>query len=308
MKTGIPAPFHEALDETISGVEVAPNIITDPQLRHALATEYIGNLQEAFAVAEDPATDSAVENLSHAIFNKEASLERRREYANHALDLFKSGVINHAPVYGGFNVQAVTERAEELSGQFVEGVIAFAEASSAPDDKSKDGYKEKISFLFPEHKTPEDQAVMALTLLDVMQPYLVDRLLELDVYDPPHLREQLAEIQADCALMANFQRSAANFLEFASTGRRRKSDEEIGLSSLELVKGPKTFIDDGKHKFFVQWYRAQVDKNSEVIRLQEDEVESYTWINVDALIEDVIKNPKKYVPSMQNSMETLGVM
>lgn len=227
MKTGIPAPFHEALDETISGREVTPDIIADPQLRHELATGYIGHLQEAFAVAEDPATDSALENLSHAIFNKEAPLEQRREYANHALDLFKSGVVNHAPVYEGFNVQAVTEQAEELSGQFVEGVIAFAEASSAPDDKSKEGYKEKISFMFPEHKTPEDQAVMALTLLDVMQPYLVDRLLELDVYDPAHLREQLAEIQADCALMANFQRSAANFLEFASTGRRRKSDEEI---------------------------------------------------------------------------------
>lgn len=75
MKTGIPAPFHEALDETLSGREVTPDAIADPQLRHELATEYIGHLREAFAVAEDPAANSSLENLSHAIFNKEAPLE-----------------------------------------------------------------------------------------------------------------------------------------------------------------------------------------------------------------------------------------
>lgn len=227
MKAKIPLPFHEALDQTLSEKELESRHITDPQLRHELAAEYTEHLREAFMVVEDPATDSVFENLSYAILNKEAPLDQRREYANHALDLFKAGVINRVPVHEGFDTRAVTERAEELSDQFVEGVIAFAEASSVPGDASKDGYKEKISFLFPENKTPEDQAVMALTLLDVMQPYLVDRVLEFDIYDPAHLREQLAEVQADCALMANFQRSAANFLEFASTGRRRKTDEEV---------------------------------------------------------------------------------
>lgn len=227
MKTGIPAPFHEAFGKTLSDKEVSPGDIIDPQVRHQLTTEYIEHLRGAFAVAENPAADNAAENMAYAVFNKDAPLEQRRQYANHALDIFKTSVIEHAPSFRGFDIQAAAERAEELSAQFVEGIIVFAEASSSPEEKKEDGYKEKIAFLFPEEKTREDQAVTALTLLDVMQPYLVDRILEFDIYDPVHLREQLAEVQADYALMANFQRSAANFLEFASTGRKRKSDAEI---------------------------------------------------------------------------------
>jgi isopentenyldiphosphate isomerase len=84
--------------------------------------------------------------------------------------------------------------------------------------------------------------------------------------------------------------------------------EEIGLRSLELTKGPKEFIDDGEHKFFVQWYRAEVDKGDTVITLQEDEVEAYDWIAQKTLVEDVLKHPEKYVPSMQSSMEKLGLL
>lgn len=227
MKTIVPAPFYEALGETLSGKELDVEHIGDPDIHHELAIEYMQHLREVFAVAEDPANDSVLENLSYAVFNKEAPIDQRREYANHALDLFKESAISHVPARQSFDIQAVKGRAEELSGQFVEGVIVFAETSTAPEGRSKDDYKEKIAFLFPESRTLEDQAVMALTLLDVMQPYLVDRILELNVYDPANLREQLAEIQSDCVLMANFQRSMANFLEFATTGRKRKSDAEM---------------------------------------------------------------------------------
>jgi len=38
-------------------------------------------------------------------------------------------------------------------------------------------------------------------------------------------------------------------------------DEEIGLNGHKLRNGPKEFIDDGTHQFFVQWYFAEVDKD-----------------------------------------------
>jgi isopentenyl-diphosphate Delta-isomerase len=88
----------------------------------------------------------------------------------------------------------------------------------------------------------------------------------------------------------------------------KEIEEEIGLSNLHLIEGPKEFVDDGKHKFFVQWFTAQVDKDDVTIKIQSDEVEAYSWINKDELIEDVRQDPNKYVPSMQNALKILGLL
>ena len=87
----------------------------------------------------------------------------------------------------------------------------------------------------------------------------------------------------------------------------KEIEEEIGLSNLNLTEGPKEFVDDGKHKFFVQWFVAQVDKDKATIRIQEEEVEAYTWIKKEDLIREVMDNPSKYVPSIQNALKILGV-
>ena len=87
----------------------------------------------------------------------------------------------------------------------------------------------------------------------------------------------------------------------------KEIEEEIGLTKLNLTEGPKEFVDDGKHKYFVQWFSAQVDKDEVDIRIQEEEVETYSWIKQDELVRDVAKNPDKYVPSMQNALNILGV-
>jgi isopentenyldiphosphate isomerase len=80
------------------------------------------------------------------------------------------------------------------------------------------------------------------------------------------------------------------------------------MSSLRLIQGPKEFVDDGVHKFCVQWFTAQADKNEATIKIQEDEVEVYAWISQDALVKDVRRNPSKYVPSMHNALKILGVL
>ena len=50
-------------------------------------------------------------------------------------------------------------------------------------------------------------------------------------------------------------------------------EEEIGLKNLKLRKGPKKYVDEDKHRFFVQWYFAEVDKDKVSINIQEEEVE-----------------------------------
>ncbi len=84
-------------------------------------------------------------------------------------------------------------------------------------------------------------------------------------------------------------------------------EEEIGLTGLDLTKGPKEFIDDGKHKFFAQWYFAEVDKNKVSIKIQEDEVEAYEWVPKERLVKEVLNNPDKFVPSLRNSLKLLGI-
>ena len=84
-------------------------------------------------------------------------------------------------------------------------------------------------------------------------------------------------------------------------------EEEIGLKNLHLHIGPKEFIDDGKHKFFVQWYTAGVDKNAVVITIQEEEVESFAWVPIKQLINEVTTKGDKFVPSLKHSLDILGV-
>lgn len=85
-------------------------------------------------------------------------------------------------------------------------------------------------------------------------------------------------------------------------------EEEIGLKGLKLDKGPKEFIDEGKHKFFVQWYLAQLDKNKITIKIQKEEVEAYGWVPKEELVKDVLDNPGKFVPTLKATLGILGVM
>lgn len=87
----------------------------------------------------------------------------------------------------------------------------------------------------------------------------------------------------------------------------KEIEEEIGLTNLQLILGPKEFVDDGKHRFFVQWFLAGVDKDKVTVKIQEEEVEAYAWIDTAQLIKDVADNPDKYVPSMRNALEILHV-
>jgi isopentenyldiphosphate isomerase len=68
----------------------------------------------------------------------------------------------------------------------------------------------------------------------------------------------------------------------------KETEEEIGLTGLNLQPGPKQYVDDGQHKFFCQWYRAEVDKNRAHIVIQEDEIEAIRWISRADLLEDTL--------------------
>lgn len=86
-----------------------------------------------------------------------------------------------------------------------------------------------------------------------------------------------------------------------------ETDEEIGLKGVHFHIGPKEYVDDGKHRYFVQWYVAEVDKDRVSIRIQEEEVEDYTWMTTEHLLKEVQEQPEKFVPSMSHALELLDV-
>jgi len=86
-----------------------------------------------------------------------------------------------------------------------------------------------------------------------------------------------------------------------------EAEEELGLTGIEPVKQVKQFVDDGKHRFFVQPYTAQVDMETAKIEVEAEYVEGYKWIAIRELIKDVSENPNKYVPSMLAGIRASGL-
>jgi 8-oxo-dGTP pyrophosphatase MutT (NUDIX family) len=86
---------------------------------------------------------------------------------------------------------------------------------------------------------------------------------------------------------------------------KKETEEEIGLTGVTFTLGPKEYVDDGKHKFFCQWFYAQIDKDTALLTIQKDEVEAIQWIPSGDLRADVVSNPDKYVPSAKTSLDLL---
>ena len=87
----------------------------------------------------------------------------------------------------------------------------------------------------------------------------------------------------------------------------KEIEEEIGLTGLKLILGPRTYTDDGSHRFFCQWFLADVDKDHTELRIQNEEVETVKWVPISWLLDDVKKNPQSYTPSTPDNLEALGV-
>jgi isopentenyldiphosphate isomerase len=102
--------------------------------------------------------------------------------------------------------------------------------------------------------------------------------------------------------------SAAGTVEENETYRQniiKETAEELGLSDLTFRQGPKQFVDDGKHKYFCQWFFSEVDKGLVKIKIQEDEVEAIRWLGIPELEKDSINNPGKYKFSIFYSLKKL---
>lgn len=101
--------------------------------------------------------------------------------------------------------------------------------------------------------------------------------------------------------------AAAGTLEVGETyesNAYKEAEEEIGLTGVEFILGPKMKFTSSRHSL-CQWFTATCDWSEEQFVLQPTEVEQVKWIDEDVFFEDVRTNPDKYLPTMSLIIEAL---
>lgn len=83
----------------------------------------------------------------------------------------------------------------------------------------------------------------------------------------------------------------------------KETEEEIGLTGLEITHSQKIFYDTPR-KFFCMFFYAVVDQEQGDFKL-EDEVAAVQWVEPEWLKKDVVQNPQLYVPGLGKNLETI---
>jgi isopentenyldiphosphate isomerase len=102
--------------------------------------------------------------------------------------------------------------------------------------------------------------------------------------------------------------SAAGTLEKGETYKSniyKEAEEELGLSGIKFTPITKIKLEEPR-KFFLQFYKGICDWPADKFSPQPEEVEQVAWISIEKLRKDIVKNPKKYVPSIKVLLEAAG--
>ncbi|MBN1645411.1 NUDIX domain-containing protein [Candidatus Woesearchaeota archaeon] len=73
----------------------------------------------------------------------------------------------------------------------------------------------------------------------------------------------------------------------------KEAEEELGITKTDFKKEIK-LESVGKHKFFVQWFTAQIDKPASEFKIQEDEVAEVKWFTKEEFLQRCRKEPTKF--------------
>ncbi len=83
--------------------------------------------------------------------------------------------------------------------------------------------------------------------------------------------------------------------------------EEIGLrvTTNDLKKGPKLYIEGRRNDYFQQWYFYTIDKPAEDFAIQKDEVVQVRWFSPDELKQAVKTRPDEFVYAIPQWIDIL---
>ncbi len=187
---------------------------------------FLNNLKEISPGIPPPEDPNPVSDLAFAVLNREAPLEQRRLHANRALDNTKRSLLTSLPTLNGKDFSSVVDRARTISNKVVTETVQQAESFTRKPQIKGLGH-ELIQVLNPHKATKGDRAVAAYVMFDVFQPYLVDRLLEIDIYNPNEAEKQYQQIRRDTELVRHFYHSAGPSIQFAAEGKSDLPIDEV---------------------------------------------------------------------------------
>jgi hypothetical protein len=221
------AHVGEALRMTIPSPEQLAQLS-----RTEVTGAFLANLKTVRTEVAQPSEPHVGDDLAFALLNTEAPLEQRRECADRALASGTRTILNHLPETGNTNPARATERATAISTDFVAAIMESAANYPEPID-TRELRRTFLELLKPD-RGPEERLVTAIALSDIVRPYVVDRLLELDVYDLPTLQTRLAAMQADVSLVRGFVASTKHSVEFATAGKTSLTEAEIANELFDI--------------------------------------------------------------------------
>jgi isopentenyldiphosphate isomerase len=77
----------------------------------------------------------------------------------------------------------------------------------------------------------------------------------------------------------------------------KEAAEEIGLHGVSFAIGPKIFVNDGQHRFFIQTFSATVDLPLAAFTPEPIQVAQLAWFPRSQLLRELKAEPAKFVPS-----------
>ena len=85
----------------------------------------------------------------------------------------------------------------------------------------------------------------------------------------------------------------------------KEAKEEIGISGMTFVIGPKTRTDvAGEGSWFAQWFTVNLNKKADDFTIEPKEVAEVRWWKTQELKQEVMQHPERFVPNMKRYVES----
>lgn len=84
----------------------------------------------------------------------------------------------------------------------------------------------------------------------------------------------------------------------------KESEEELGLSGIKPIIGPKSRIKAG-HNYFNQRYFLRLNRSISEFKINRAEVSEIKWVAMDTLFKEIKENPGNFTPSVPHWEEPL---
>jgi predicted unusual protein kinase regulating ubiquinone biosynthesis (AarF/ABC1/UbiB family) len=172
------------------------------------------------------------------ILNLAAPLHERAPLVAAAVAAGRERALYGAAALGvKLDVDTVLERSSGASERLVESLVNVATAYPNPPSKTGDA-KRALFEVLGNTETREDRAVRALVVSDLIAPYVINRVLELDPRQPTKFASQVASVRTDAQNMLSLHHALAPTIDLALHGPEKSNYTQTEIAEKIFSIGP----------------------------------------------------------------------